>query len=315
MNWLKKLTLTTSVLLSIYSLNGCKEDKAPSEPEVNHPPTIERIVASPSVPLVGEMVNLTCIADDEDGDNLIYRWSGDGGYFNNTTNDNVVWNTPDKKSTNHINVEVDDRREGGLTSKAMSLEVISKYDTIRVTKDTFTSDTRPTGTFGIERDIVFGHYSFENGLNGVCYAFLEFGEIPLRRVNKASLILHLYDGCMGIVDYHVHKIIDPWDEFDISWENMPNYESIPSLSLTVPEVDGENCWWIKYKVADITDLVNEWVDYPSSNYGFVMTPVNARDDKRFISKEGVKGRERYDLGPGINDDNAYDFPASVAVEY
>jgi len=56
----------------------------------NSAPTISSITAEPPIAGIGEMVTLSCSADDPDGDSLSYQWTGDGN-FNHTSTSMCFW--------------------------------------------------------------------------------------------------------------------------------------------------------------------------------------------------------------------------------
>ena len=122
---------------------GCGKKESPTEPAVNHAPTIESIVANPSKPYTGDVSDLECIADDSDNDHLYYDWTCDGGYFSDFNNEKIRWHTPGEAGLYHITVEVDDRREEGKILGNKSISVIAEFDTILVSENGWTKRDVP----------------------------------------------------------------------------------------------------------------------------------------------------------------------------
>ncbi len=67
---MKRYFYSSLILLPIFLFfSGCKKDEAPIAPQ-NYLPKIESLTANPTTVLISTEITLTCIATDEDGDNL-----------------------------------------------------------------------------------------------------------------------------------------------------------------------------------------------------------------------------------------------------
>lgn len=62
----------------------------------------------------------------------------------------------------------------------------------------------------------------------------------------------------------VYKINDPWQEEIVTWNTIPGNQNIPESTCPVT-LDAVT--WLSW---NITDLVQEWLDEPSSNYGVLL---------------------------------------------
>lgn len=102
------ILLSTSLFLII---SGCKKDETPTAPQ-NHLPKIESLTANPTAVFISTETILTCIATDEDGDNLTISWSSKRGIFaNGVVGVSVRWVAPSTAGTDTINVTVNDSKQ------------------------------------------------------------------------------------------------------------------------------------------------------------------------------------------------------------
>lgn len=105
------------------------------------------------------------------------------------------------------------------------------------------------------------------------------GDIPPgATIVSAKLEVYGY----GIINYvnqfatmRISKITSNWDENSVSWENKPLREYPPVESIVFLH-EGMLNWY----EADITEVVQEWVDEPSLNYGlnFHLAPNEASSE-------------------------------------
>lgn len=77
--------------------------------QANRPPEIQSVTANPQIIIPDATTDLTCIADDPDGDSLIYAWSSEQGSFPNGDSGPVVqWQAPGSFGDYYIHVSVSD---------------------------------------------------------------------------------------------------------------------------------------------------------------------------------------------------------------
>jgi uncharacterized protein (TIGR02145 family) len=95
------------LFLSIILTQSCSEDKLTET--VNFPPKIQSVSANPSTVATNGNTTLTCVATDEDGDNLSTIWSAQSGSFpNGNTGSSVTWQAPSTADSYTIAVTVSD---------------------------------------------------------------------------------------------------------------------------------------------------------------------------------------------------------------
>lgn len=89
----------------------------------NQAPVIQNIIANPAVVLPGAVTNLTCVADDADGDSLNYMWSSDFGDFpQGTSGSTVQWQAPVEIGEYYVRVLVTDGRIAVQDSIAITVD-------------------------------------------------------------------------------------------------------------------------------------------------------------------------------------------------
>jgi hypothetical protein len=80
----------------------------------------------------------------------------------------------------------------------------------------------------------------------------------------------------GPVDLHV--VNTPWDENLLTGATVPGSGYVDTLNLTTAD-EG------RYLTVDITNLLQDWIDLPSSDYGLAIIPGDGDVHVRFDSKE------------------------------
>ena len=88
---------------------------------INNDPVIEKILANPRKIHLGTQSEITCYANDVDGDQLSFSWSSQEGSFSGSGSQ-VVWTAPSSEGYYFINCTVDDER-GGITSDSLLVSV------------------------------------------------------------------------------------------------------------------------------------------------------------------------------------------------
>lgn len=132
---MKRCFYSTLILLSIsfgLLFFGCKETS--TEPQ-NHLPKIESLTANPTTVLISTETTLTCIATDEDGDNLTISWSSKRGTFSNgTVGVAVKWVSPSTVGKDTINVTVNDGKQSNteFLISTLSLMKLMRSSQLRI---------------------------------------------------------------------------------------------------------------------------------------------------------------------------------------
>jgi len=117
---MKKIILLNLFILLL--VLGCSEDPAESDKNSNSDPTINSIIPSPQNITTTEVVSLTCLAEDPDGDVLNFIWSNNFGYISGSGS-NVDWQAPDSAGSYSIICTVTDTK-GGIATDSVSIQVI-----------------------------------------------------------------------------------------------------------------------------------------------------------------------------------------------
>ncbi len=111
---MKRSFYSLFILLSIslfLIISGCKKDDTPTAPQ-NRLPKIESLTANPTTVLINTETTLTCIATDEDGDNLTITWSSKRGSFSNgVVGISVKWVSPSTAGKDTITATVNDGKQ------------------------------------------------------------------------------------------------------------------------------------------------------------------------------------------------------------
>lgn len=113
----KKITIQVYIYL-ITIVAGCEN----SVNIQNNPPIINKVYVNPSAIKIMDQIKLTCIASDEDGDNLQYTWlSSHGSFLELVSQSSTVWEAPSSKGIYQIIVKVSDGKE--LIEKKIEVNV------------------------------------------------------------------------------------------------------------------------------------------------------------------------------------------------
>lgn len=82
----------------------------------NSYPVINSLQSQTTVVAPSSSCEVTCIADDTDGDELNYAWSADGGKISGEGN-TITWTAPDTSGTYSVAVTVSDGNDGEATKQ------------------------------------------------------------------------------------------------------------------------------------------------------------------------------------------------------
>lgn len=281
--------------------SSCSKKESPTEPAVNRPPVIERIVANPSEPFTRQAVSLECIANDPDSDNLTYDWRSDGGYFDNIDQRRTIWNSPADIGEYHLTAKVDDQKSG-TASKTLSLDITSRFDTLIVSQDSFVDEYFPddnsqTSTFGYREVLLVQMFSQRRQ-----EFFLKYDFDSNKNIKSAKLRLTLEQRGMlddehrRILHIDIHKANNPWNEEVITWNNKPTYNMTPLKRFIAPSFSTDPL--IIY-VEDMQNIIENLMNNPSQNYGLVFVSAEGNTYKEFYSKEGAQEMRNMDYAPAL----------------
>ena len=85
-------------------------------------------------------------------------------------------------------------------------------------------------------------------------------------INSAKLYAYHYSYTYdpGTVTIVIHRLLGPWDEGTVTWNNKPSYDS--TIEATLTKTAGDWGWWIW----DITELIKKWIQQGIVNYGLML---------------------------------------------
>ncbi len=113
-----KSAVSILIVLSIVAMLGvgCAKQTTPTPaPTGNRPPVIVSLVAQSQQIYPSGDTEITCVAQDADGDQLNFTWSATGGSFSGS-GPTVDWKAPPVYGTYDITVAVDDGKGGTVQS-------------------------------------------------------------------------------------------------------------------------------------------------------------------------------------------------------
>ena len=126
----------------------------------------------------------------------------------------------------------------------------------------------------------------QNGIVNYNRIFVEFdlSEIPDEsNIMEAYLILHFdptnnsgIDGHSGDNILVIRRITSPWDDFSVTWNNQPQSTSLNEVYYGASNYKYENA------VIDVTTLMQDMVDNPSSSYGFSLQLIDETPYKAWL---------------------------------
>lgn len=112
---MRQIKVYYSILVCLIVSMGCELENKPVE--------IISITASDANAIPGEIIILSCKAEDEDGDKLIYKWSSFSGSLS-VNSDSAEWTAPNKKGYYDVVCKVSD----GYGSSAAAIITIGVCD-------------------------------------------------------------------------------------------------------------------------------------------------------------------------------------------
>lgn len=119
-----------------------------------------------------------------------------------------------------------------------------------------------------------------SGTEGILRSVVGFDltSIPVgSTINSAALSLYAYDQTTGLGQHStmsgsnesvLQRVTTPWDESTVTWNSQPSSTSVNEVLLPASTSPTQN-----YTNIDVTQLVQDMVDNPSSSYGFLLKLV------------------------------------------
>jgi hypothetical protein len=124
-NWIAPEAVGTyTITVSVNDGNGSQTTRYLSiEVAQNHPPTIESLDVEEADVIVSTNCHIECVASDQDGDELSYEWSANGGSISGEGSI-VTWAAPEAVGTYTIMATVTDG-QGAEDTASLDIDVLS----------------------------------------------------------------------------------------------------------------------------------------------------------------------------------------------
>lgn len=140
-----------------------------------------------------------------------------------------------------------------------------------VGKEAVIETIAPDQNFGSEPYLTV--FSWTNsGTFNTARALIAFdlSSIPSQTPIKASKLILYYNAYQNLTEhtgenaFTIYKIIQPWNENNVTWNNQPAISSSDSITV------GKSIAVDQPYAIDVTRLVQGMVNNPASNYGFLL---------------------------------------------
>ncbi|MBL7147290.1 MAG: DNRLRE domain-containing protein [Nanoarchaeota archaeon] len=260
---------------------------------LNQNPIIQEITASDSCIYSGDSVTLECIAEDPDGDPLSYLWFCEEGFFYQMFEKEVTWESPSELTLDSyvkINVGVFDGN-GGSASKYDSILVKTRYDTILVSDDSFVCGSLPNDIMGVlyPLELRLGDFWSTNLGNEPYFRFTDLDSG--KNIRSAKIRLSLTESSSSYEEElhcYLHELLEEWNGVTLLGSNKPAWNMLPVQYVIIPTIPqigyNQNTFYMEGE--GITNMVRDWINNPSSNYGFKISPIEGSEEgKLFYSIE------------------------------
>jgi len=231
----------------------------------------------------GKTSTLECIVEDDDNSYLSYSWDNDGGYFESNNGKKVIWHAPNEIGEYHITVGIEDREENWNSSRTVTLDVVSQYDTIYVSDDAYVDEDRPN--FNSQREdswfLILG--KSQGRFNLIYQKFPIEGNITNRTIKSVNLELNIVGGTNEYQNpnCYIYSIMQGWDQYGINYNYQPDINPVAEGYFELPPQEND------YAIFDITNIAKKWISDSAKNYGICIKPSPNMDGIYvFVSKEG-----------------------------
>lgn len=163
-----------------------------------------------------------------------------------------------------------------------------------------TKDAMVRAYNGLSDGLNYGGYEYINmhgatngGVWTIQRSLIEFNlsTIPqFSTITNATLFLYSDENSEAYPNGHeprsgsnectIYRITSPWEEYTVTWTNQPSYS--PNNAVYVPASSSS---FQDYQI-DVTDLVQDMVDFPSSSHGFFIKLVDENYYRRLVFASG-----------------------------
>ena len=166
----------------------------------------------------------------------------------------------------------------GLLVNLSPLAASTSTITIYPSDDTYVYAYDANGNYGSSSTLQVGRYNGDDQYERIAYLKFNLSSIPDGAV-IVSATLKLYDSSTASINIKVYRVTEDWSESDINWNNKPSFDE--SYAYASVNSGGSGSWF----EADITELVEEWLDGTYDNYGVALRAPSSSTFDEFYSKE------------------------------
>jgi len=146
---------------------------------------------------------------------------------------------------------------------ALPMNVIGNQVLIKpgptIGQDTYSAEPFPDENYGDEMEMIVGTYPGETA-----YSYLRFTQLDGYigyEITSAELHLYILFAGMGVRNFW--RVLEPWDEDTLTWNNQPAHSNHEYVSCYIDEYDEET-----YVTIDVTEMVQNWLSGEWVNYGW-----------------------------------------------
>tara|TARA_Y100001934_G_C12347885_1_gene773838 strand:+ start:342 stop:1358 length:1017 start_codon:yes stop_codon:yes gene_type:complete len=242
--------------LVLLILSGCEMKNGPVE--------LISLVASDSVARSGDIVILSCEAQDVDGDKLAYNWSASSGEIA-PDGDTARWTAPNKSGYFHVTCKVDDGI-GASDAASISIRVVggviqgivtnavngTPIEGAIVTINETNTITDSSGTYNIYLAIQSGVYQVSSTMDSFCpyngtfeipedftsnlYTF-SYSLSPIPEPGEIRMVLN-WGSEPSDLDSHLKTPSIEGQSYHISYSNRGSTDSPPYAILDIDDTNG-----------------------------------------------------------------------------
>jgi len=166
----------------------------------------------------------------------------------------------------------------GLLVNLSPLAASTSTITIYPSDDTYVCADDATGNYGNSSRLKVGKNNGDDQYEKIAYLKFDLSSIPDGAV-IISATLKLYDETSVSINIKVYRVAEDWSESDINWNNKPSFDE--SYTYASVNSGGSGSWF----EADITELVEEWLNGTYNNYGVALRAPSSNAYDQFYSKE------------------------------
>ncbi len=145
---------------------------------------------------------------------------------------------------------------------------------VGVAQDTFVNQKQANKNFGDKDKIEVKLKSKENDQGLIQF---DLSAVPAGAIMTSAVVNFNVENDSKM-PVRIHRITNAWTEYDATWNNIAGSYDTNAVASFTPFPKGQ------FYTADITALVQQWVNGSQPNYGLMLIASND-DDAKFFSRE------------------------------